>query len=120
MPGLVPFSTLKTGTRYAGGAYVNGTYAAGATSTFTARISVQGEKRSGSIDMFKPREGGRWLDGFVILYSDTELQPGTDTAIGDRLTHEGVLYEVTGCNLWDHIPRISHYECFAQRVANNT
>ena len=90
MPSLVPFSTIKTITRYASGAYV------------------------------KPREGGRWLDGMVVLYSDTELQPGTDTAIGDRLTHEGVLYEVTGCNLWDHIPRISHYECYAQRVANNT
>ncbi len=114
---MVPFSEPITITRYATGAYVNGVYTAGVTSTFTANVSVQGQKYA---DKIAPREGGRWLDGMTMLISNTALRPGTDTAIGDRLTHDGILYEVIGCNNWDHIPAIAHYECFAQRVSANT
>ena len=116
----IPFSQPQTFTRYTAGQYVSGEYQAGNELTITARCSIQpyrdGERR------LTPREGGRWLDGFISIDSENELKTeDNDTqTLGDRVVYNGQTFEVMDVNYWPHISNISHYECYGQRIDDNT
>ena len=108
----VPFAQPQTFSRTAAGAYVNGTFVPGASTSFSANCSIQSVSDN-QIEI-KPREGSRWLDGMIAIVSESAIQEQ------DRTTYEGVLYEVIKTNHWPQLAAIAHYEAFAQRINGNT
>lgn len=96
---IAEFGQFYTVTRYGTGAYVNGLYVPGSTSTFQAMMSIQPVKGP---ELLKLQEGERTRN-FMKGYSDTQLFTArqSPSAKADRVTFQGIVFEVQISDPWN-------------------
>lgn len=93
------FGKSVTVTRYAAGSYVNGTYVAGATSTFSVDVSVQPIQGRELLNLPEAQRTRRWMKG----YCGTELLTAdqSDSEKADVVTVDGIDFEVQESQIWE-------------------
>lgn len=90
--------TDLTVTRYGTGPFVNGTYVAGATSTFTALMCVQPANDRDLINQEQAQRSKRWLKGYTDTELNTVITSSSNKA--DRVSFGGKDFEVQHVEQW--------------------
>jgi hypothetical protein len=86
-----------TVTRTQTGVRTRGRYASGASSTFPIVASVQPV-----MEELQDLPEGTHADDVRILWTATELRPGTNATDPDHIEILGIDYRVEKCQRWDH------------------
>lgn len=95
---IAAFGVTVTVTRTAPGAYANGEYVPGATSTFTTTMSVQPINGRELLNLPEAQRTRQWVKG----YSPVELITANQTSSikADLVSYNGRSYEVQKVEYW--------------------
>lgn len=116
IPELAEHFTTVTRKRFAGGAYVDGRWVAGASSELDIVASVQ---PASSRDLLRLPEGLRTRKTVAVI-TDDDLQTANESLnqVADRLEYLGEEWEVVSVDDWTMgaVDQLRHRDCLAQRV----
>lgn len=116
--------SLATGdylvTRTLLGAFTDGVYASGSTSTLTINAVVESatglQRVTGGFEMRADEQGIRAND-IRVIYTRTQLHTRDSVYENDHITIDGALFTVFRCEPWDLTGEI-HYRALASRVTH--
>lgn len=118
---MVPFSSPQTFKRFNPGTYHDGELMPMTHYEVTVNCCIQpfARGRGDQAEIIVPREGGRWVNGFIAIDSEEELKTDSTLTWGDQVVYQGAIYEVIQANNWPFLS-VAHWECYAQRIDPNT
>lgn len=93
------FGSTVTVTRFAAGAYVNGEYVAGATSTFTTIMSIQPMSGRELLNLPEAQRTRQYAKGFASVELFTVQTSPSKRA--DMIAFQGKNYEVQKVQYWE-------------------
>lgn len=110
---IAEYGKLQTVTRYAAGAYVNGLYVPGATSTLEVMMSIQPLKGRELLNLPEAQRTRRHMKCYAAAELLTADQ--SDGKKADRVTYRGRVFEVQDAEPWLDTD-FDHWKCILAEV----
>lgn len=93
------FGQLLQVTRFSGGSYVNGSYVAGTSTTFLVIMAIMPLTEKELLALPEGERTRRQMKGYLV--EELKTVDTSDSKKADRVTYDGVDFEVQGVEKWD-------------------